>query len=464
MGSQAVMKAAPAEPPAATRRRERASAKPVAAVAGAPPPGPDLPELAQTIAFHRDPLGVLERCRARFGRVFTLRLKLAGEWVVMADPRFLDAVGAADPGAAHAGEARREILPQASPRSVFGADDAAYRGAHARIAPAFGTDAIACRAPEMRRIAAAHSDSWPHRRPFRLLPRVRTLVDEVFVRFMLGIDDPGRLALAVAAIRRMLWTPVNPPLPPPGDGDGAPGVAGRLLFKRRKAPLARLLTEEIEARRALPGTPDGTDLLDLSIAGRPEVDAETIVDELLAVLMAGQEPPALALTSLLDRLGRSPELARRFAVDDADDPLRDAVVRETLRLRPPAAGVLRRLTEPMRAGAYTLPAGTRVMVPIALVHRDPAAFPEPDAFRPERWLHGEADERALIPFGVGPRRCIGEALARAEIANVVPAVVKRLHLRPLSRRPERPIVRGTVLAPARGALTIATPLAAGAAI
>ncbi|HLM31730.1 MAG TPA: cytochrome P450 [Solirubrobacterales bacterium] len=436
----------------------------MAAVPGAMPPGPEAPQLAQTIAFHRDPLGVLARCRARYGKVFTLRLKLAGEWVVMADPRFVASVGTADPGAAHAGEARREILPQASPRSVFGADDATYRGAHARIATAFGADAIARRGPEMRRIAAAHADSWPRRRPFRLLPRVRALVDEIFVRLMLGIDDPGRVQLAVAAIRRLIWTPVNPPVSPPGEGDGALGVVGKLLFNRRRAPLARLLIEEIEARRALPGAPDGDDLLALSLAARPELAPEAIVDELLAVLMAGQEPPALALTALLDRLGRSPELARRFATADEDDPLRDAVVSETLRLRPPAAGVLRRLTEPMTFGAYALPAGTLVMVPIALVHRDPQSFAEPEAFRPERWLHGEADERALFPFGVGARRCIGEALARAEIANIIPAVVSRLHLRPLSRRPERPIVRGTVLAPVRGALTIATPVAAGAAI
>jgi len=157
-----------------------------------------------------------------------------------------------------------------------------------------------------------------------------------------------------------------------------------------------------------------------------------MVDELLPLLMAGQEPAAAGLTWILDRLARHAELAAHFLRSAPDDPLRTATVRDALRLRPAVHTVARRLTEPRAVGGYDLPAGAVVAVPIVLVHRDPAAFPGPDAFRPERFL---GEDLQSLPY--------------------LPAVLRRLDLKPLSKQPERMVVRGTVLVPHHGELAVA---------
>ena len=109
------------------------------------PPGPELPPLVQTLAFHREPLGVLRRARARYGPLFTLRMSVAGPAVVAASAGAAAVLLEADADRAHAGEARRRMLPMASERSSFGGDGEAHRAARRRIVPAFAPDAIARR-------------------------------------------------------------------------------------------------------------------------------------------------------------------------------------------------------------------------------------------------------------------------------------------------------------------------------
>jgi pentalenene oxygenase len=101
------------------------------------------------------------------------------------------------------------------------------------------------------------------------------------------------------------------------------------------------------------------------------------------------------------------------------------------------------------------------MLPIPLLHRDPDAFPLPHTFDPARFAARAPDPPALMPFGAGPRRCLGEALAQAEIRTLVPAILSRFRVRPLSRRPERMVLRGTVLVP-RMSLMAAARVARGA--
>jgi cytochrome P450 len=221
--------------------------------------------------------------------------------VVVAAPEEIRPLLHADPGAARAGSARRTILPLASPRSVFGGDDGRHGAARAPVAGLFAPDAVAAHADAMAEIAGRHAASWPGGRVFRLLPRIRALVDEVFVRLFLGVSDDARADALAAALRRMLWTPGNPPLGVPGEGDGLMGAVARRAFDRRHAPLTRLLAEEVERRRADP--PD--DLLGRILRADGRRDGEEVADELLVLLAAAQEPPAIALTRVLDRLARA---------------------------------------------------------------------------------------------------------------------------------------------------------------
>ncbi|HEV2727065.1 MAG TPA: cytochrome P450 [Solirubrobacterales bacterium] len=411
------------------------------------PPGPTADVFSQTVAFHRDPLEFLRRQQGEFGDVFQIRLLTARPTFVVTDPGAVGALLEADPERAHAGEARRAVLPFASPRSVFGGDAGSHRAARARIAPALSPEAIDARRGEIAAIAERHAAGWPQGRPFRLLSRLRTLCDEIFVRLVLGVRDEEIATELTKAIGRTLRTPGNPPVTLPGKGDGLMGELGTALFERRKQPVAKALSRAVEARRADPS--EEVDVLGCAIAAG--LGTEEIVDELFSLLMAAQEPPSIALSWLLDRLSREPELAEEF-VADPRSPSADAIVRETLRLHPPASGSLRRLLEPMRIEGRELPAGATVLAPTSLVHRDPRGFRDPDRFEPERWLADITPSWPFFPFGGGGRRCVGEPLAHAEIETVVPAVMRTLELTPVSPQPERMVQRATVLVPQRSLL------------
>jgi cytochrome P450 family 135 len=422
-------------------------------VQAAAPPGPRAGVLAQTIAFHRDPLGYLRRTQEELGDVFQIRLLTARPTFVVADPEAVGELLEADPQRAHAGEARRAVLPFASARSVFGGDAGAHLSARARIAPAFAPEVIDSRRDAIAAIAVRHAAEWPLGRPFRLLSRIRTLCDEVFVRLVLGVRDEGIATALIAAIGRMLRTPGNPPVTLPGKGDGLAGELGQALFEQRQAPVVAALSRAVEKRRA--ETTVEVDVLGCMVADEAELTTEQIVDELMSLLMAAQEPPSIALTWLFDRLGREPELAAEFVAEPRGRRA-DAIVRETLRLQPPASGSLRRLLEPLQVGDRQLPTGAGVLVPTSLLHRDRRGFADPDRFEPERLLADPAPSWPFFPFGGGARRCVGEPLAHAEIETVVPAVLRTLRLSPLSAEPERMVQRATVLVPQRSLLVRAS--------
>jgi cytochrome P450 len=403
------------------------------------PPGPSNNVVAQTIGFHRDPLGYLRSCQEAFGDVFTLRLLTVRPAVVVADPRAVLPLQEADPASAQAGAARQEVLPFAPAPSAFAGDGEGHAGPRRRIAPALAPETIAARRPAMAEIAARHAASWPRGRPFSLLPRLRAVTDEIFVRLVLGVRDDEIVTALTGSIQRMLRTPGNPPSTLPGEGDGLVGALGQRLFRWRAGPLERDLARAVEARRAEAGG-DEPDVLGRMIAADPPLGTAAIVAELLSLLMAAQEPPAIALAWILDRLVREGE-------SEVSEPL----VEETLRLQPPASASLRKLTAPFEAGGHRVPAGVGTMVPTLLLQRDPRAYEEPDRFRPER-ERGAAPNPHFFPFGGGGRRCVGEPLAQAEIATVPRAVLENVRLTPLSPDPEPMVQRATVLVPKRGLL------------
>ena len=232
--------------------------------------------------------------------------------------------------------------------------------------------------------------------------------------------------------------------------------------KTRGLAAARALRDEamvqIAARRALLGTapekvPD--DLLARLLAakdpetGRVMHDSE-IVDNLLTFLTAGHETTALALAWTFDRLGRHPEILREVQreidatlTDDAPtleqlDSLvltRD-VLRESMRLTPPAPIIVREVTEAFSLEGVRLEKGTRLIVPIYALHRHRALWEAPEIFDPSRFVTrpGESrpqdDRYAYMPFGAGPRICIGARFAETEALTVLAMILKALTLTP----------------------------------
>ena len=215
-----------------------------------------------------------------------------------------------------------------------------------------------------------------------------------------------------------------------------------------------MLAAEIAARRADPGD----DILSLLVEARFEdgepMDDSEIRDQLMTLLLAGHETTATCLSWTFDLLLRHPHVLERLGAGDDEAYLR-AVVAESLRLRPvvPLAG--RRLSEEMRVDGHVLPPGTDVTPAIWLTHTRADRYPEPYAFRPERFLTDAPATYAWIPFGGGVRRCLGAAFAEMEMRVALREIVQRRRLRPASGSAERVARRNVTFSPRAGTRVIA---------
>jgi cytochrome P450 len=233
-------------------------------------------------------------------------------------------------------------------------------------------------------------------------------------------------------------------------------------FLRARAALDQFIYEEIALRRAEVEAGEGEhdDVLSLLLEARHDDGSrmrdEELRDELVTVLGAGHETTATGLAWAMERLLRTPEAMGRLreSVAAGEDDYLDATIKETLRARPVIVDVARKLTAPLEIDGYELPAGTYVLPAIAALHYREDLFPEPDRFRPERFLDEKADNYAWIPFGGGVRRCIGAAFAEYEMRVVLRAFVERADLRAPDPEPEKVKVRNITLAPGKGARVV----------
>jgi cytochrome P450 family 135 len=173
-------------------------------------------------------------------------------------------------------------------------------------------------------------------------------------------------------------------------------------------------------------------------------------DELMTLLTAGHETTATGLSWAFERLLRTPQVLERLTASLDDDDYVDAVVKETLRVRPVIVDVARKLTRDTEVAGWQLPAGTLVLPAIAVLHARPDLYESPEEFRPERFLDGGVQSYAWIPFGGGVRRCIGASFAQVEMRTVLREVLKRVRLRAPSQRPERGLIRHVTVVPGRG--------------
>jgi cytochrome P450 len=171
------------------------------------------------------------------------------------------------------------------------------------------------------------------------------------------------------------------------------------------------------------------------------------------MLGAGHETTATGLAFAFDLLLRNPAALARLREEISggeDDRYLDAVIKESLRLRPVIDAAERTLTVPRTVAGWELPAGVKVYPGIALVHLREDLYPRAREFRPERFLDGGAESYSWLPFGGGIRRCIGAALAQAEMAEVLRVAVPSVELRPVRAGPDPVVLRGITLAPKHG--------------
>jgi cytochrome P450 len=226
-----------------------------------------------------------------------------------------------------------------------------------------------------------------------------------------------------------------------------------------RSPVDDLLNAEIAHRRVAPDLAEREDIMSMLVTST-DMDDRTLRHELLTLLVAGHETTATALAWALERLAHHPDAWERLRTGDED--YLDAVCKETLRLRPVVPAVLRMLKAPFEVGGYELPAGVAVQPNILLVHTREDIYPDPFAFRPERFLENAAGTYTWIPFGGGVRRCLGASFALFEMKTVLRAVANAIERLEPTARDERPARRGVTLVPAREGRVIAARRAAPA--
>ena len=308
-------------------------------------------------------------------------------------------------------------------------------------------------------------ETWPVGEEFSLRPHTQRITLAVIMRAVFGVHDEQRLARFEGLIDTFTARVGMVTSLPPLRRDFGPGSPWRRFVAAREN-LDAFIYEEIRLRRAEPGREERDDVLSLLMGARDEdgglmSDAE-LRDELVTVLAAGHETTATGLAWAVERLLRSPEVLARLrdSLAAGEDEYLEATIRETLRARPVLVNVARRLAAPLEIDGYELKAGTYVMAAIAALHYREDLFPEPESFRPERFLDGPAPTARLDSLRRRCRRCIGASFAEYEMRIVLREIVTRAQLRAPSAEPEKVRIRNITLVPAKGTrIALERPLA-----
>jgi len=418
------------------------------------PPGPSTPGLYNIAVFARRPLDTLLRWQARYGNVFKVRFAGFGDGVYVGEPDAIQALFTGDQSDLRAGEANAILEPVLGPKSVLVLDGPEHLRQRKLLLPPFQGSRVAAFREVIRDASEREVATWGTGQELVLRERMRALTFDVICRAVFGVTEPARVAQLRTALMAVIDTGSVYLLSPKLRTDLGPWSPGGRLARRLRVA-DELLYAEIARRREEPDLQERTDVLSLLLSarddeGKPMTDAE-LRDELFTMLGAGHETTATALAFAFELLLRTPgEYERlREEIASGDDRYLDAVGKETLRLRPIIDAAERTLAAPRTVAGYDLPKGMKVYPGIALVHHREDLYPNAQAFRPERFLEG-AESYSWLPFGGGIRRCIGAALAQAEMAEALRVIVARVRLAPLRPTADPVVLRGITVAPKHG--------------
>jgi cytochrome P450 len=378
--------------------------------------------------------------------------------VISSDPGAVKTVFTADPDHLLAGRNNVILRPILGDHSVLLLDGREHLRHRRLMLPPFHGERMQAYAETMREVAEREVAKWPQEELFAVQPSMQAITLEVILRTVFGLRDAERVERVGTPLRRVLDATASQPRllalqMTSSEDPHRLSPWGR--FNTLVAAADRVVYDEIEARRAEPGEHD--DVLSLLLAardeeGQPLTDLE-LRDELMTLLLAGHETTATALSWTLERLVRHPATLARLRAEHraGETDFLDATIKESLRLRPVVPAVGRYLTAPLEIGGRTLPADIHLNLSIYLLHRRPDLYPDPDAFRPERFLERPAGTYEWIPFGGGTRRCLGASFALFEMRIVLQAILDRVALRPESAPGEGVGRRAVTLVPKRGA-------------
>jgi cytochrome P450 len=427
------------------------------------PPSVGLPLAAQVLWFNLRQFGFVFRQRARLGDVWSARGYVRGGPVVVCHPDHVRSLFTAPPELVPTLAAESPLRPVLGPSSVLTANEPRHLPRRKLLLPAFHGEAIAAYERMIAAAAEREIARWPLDHPFSLAPRMQAITLDVIMGGIFGIEGRPRAgtpehALRLA-IREMLWKSTLPIARAAELGNLGRTEPGGLMRLGLLVP-DRCVYAVIRRRRRADDLGQRRDILSLLLRtenenGEPLTDPE-LRDELMTLVLAGHETTANQLAWAWERLLRAPTAHARLleavrAGGDAEEPAWvEATIQEAMRARPVVPMTGRRVAVPWQLGSYGVPAGRPVAISILLLHHREDVYPDPFAFRPERWLGRKPGTYEWIPFGGGTRRCLGAALAMAEQRVVLREMARRLDLEADRPEPERPQHRNVTMIPARG--------------
>jgi cytochrome P450 len=432
------------------------------------PPGPRMPRVLQMTGWQFRPIAFLEQCRRRYGKRFTVRFHGMPAFVMHATPEAAKEIFTAPPDVLHPGEGARILEPVLGKNSVILLDEGDHLSQRKLMLPSFHGEKMKRLEGLMYEVAEREVDAWPKDRAVELHPRFQALTLEVILRTVFGLDPGSRLDAVREQITREAELATQPL-------SAVPQLQGHWNPRWRKfvdtrAAVDRHVFDLIADRRAerAKGT-DRDDILSLLLDARhddgsPMSDQE-LRDELMTLLVAGHETTASQLAWVMERLAREPRVVDNLVaeVDGADgDAYLTATIQETMRRRPVLPNAAPRLVKkPVEIdGWHYEPNGVCVVVNSYLIHHDPDIYPDPYAFRPERFLDEPPGTYTWTPFGGGRRRCLGASFALMEMKVILRALFERSI--PVAGRDgvEIPARRAITIAPSQAAPTVLKPRAA----
>jgi cytochrome P450 len=429
------------------------------------PKGPRLPRFMQTLGFLLIPRTFMDFCRKRYGDAVTFSSLFDPLFVMVFHPDLVKQVFRGSPERLRAGEANAPLGALLGQRSVLLLDGAEHLRQRRLMLPAFHGERMREYADVMQAAADRAIDGWPLGEPFEILGSMQSVTLDVIMSAVFGIEAGPRQDELKRRVRRVI--------DPVGSrrgvllmvlSGGRLGIqAGIKEFEQRRRELDQLIFEEIASRREMPDLEERSDVLSMLLLARDDerrsMSDRELRDELVTLLVAGHETTATGLAWAIDLLMHNPAVTERLrtSLHEGDESYIDAVVKETLRVRPVVPGIGRVVRgEPFELGEFRIPDGIEINPSIAAIHRRADCYPDPRAFRPERFLTDDApDTFTWLPFGGSTRRCLGASFATFEMRVVIRRVLERTRLEAVGR-PERGVRKGVTIVPKRGVRVIQT--------
>ena len=400
----------------------------------------------QTLQWMYRPISFMERCREKYGPIFSLQLGPASRVIVVAEPSAAKQVLTADPEHFRAGDTNGIFRDVVGNHSILVLDGPEHLHHRRILLPAVGRHAHRYR-EMIAEIARSKVATWEAGKELRLLPQMESISFEVMMRIALGSDGKSEREDQLRTLIPQMMDRCESPftlLPWFRHEMGGLSPYARLMHFIKG--IDEVLYEAIDERRRDPLVQVREDALSLLIRATYEdgtpLEDQVVRDELLTMLMAGYETTTAGLTWAFERLLRSPEKLKRLLheLEEGDESYLMAVVKETLRRRPVIPIAARKAMAPIELLGYRIPAGSVLMVGIYLIHGDEQIYPDPKEFKPERFLGKDPQGGAWIPFGGGIRRCLGASLAQTEMAVVIRTVLEESVLSPVGDTAE-PVAR-----------------------